>query len=111
MTFRQRWDLFWTRFAQAWDVLCGGLPEMPLSRHTQEAIQTLLASEAADYVQRAVDKVERDPSFRAGKDHTIKLKEAQEWSGTYAREAGTTLKTWERDFLIQWLVGQKRGFL
>jgi hypothetical protein len=77
-----------------------------------QTIEGLCASEAAECLRRAVEKTAGDASFHATKDHDLKRQEALEWSRHYARDLRTAPGTaWERDFLLAWILGERKGRL
>ena len=71
----------------------------------------LLDSPASRYARQAVEKTAKDPSFHATKHHEKKRGQAVEWANTYAREDGVALPPWEVSFLVEWIVGERKGRL
>ena len=76
-----------------------------------EKIESLLKSHFGSAVRYSVEKVSNDPSFHLTKDHFFKRREAEEWAGHYLRELGIPYSAWEINFLIELVVGMKKGRL
>lgn len=109
---KARFNLFWVRFKRCWALLWDPAAFDAFDRWEarRQTIEALLQSPTAVMLDRSVEKTARDRSFHPTKDHELKRREALEWAGHYAHDAGIVLGSqWERDFILAWIIGIRKG--
>ena len=114
---------FFKRFRFAWKILFSQLYYQALQSNLfelqrirplaakWEEVAFLLRSPFGVAAKYAVEKVANDPSFHSTKDHFIKRKEAEEWAGHYLKDAGKLYSAWDVNFLIELIIGMRKGRL
>jgi len=104
---------FWQRSKRCWQLLWHPEDFAHFDGWTRRihALDALLDSPVYGYALKAVEKNAKDPSFHPTKDHEKKRREAFEWANTYAKEDGVRLHAWDVSFLIEWVIGERKGAL
>jgi hypothetical protein len=69
-------------------------------------LKHLLADDMVNPVRKAVDKVNTDTLI----EHEARRRDAFEWVGHYS-EHRADWDSWKTRFLIEWVVGEHKGFL
>lgn len=97
------------RLKVAWSIFWKG-EYFPAPYIWYEKLYPIVSDEYAHFAEMAVEKSERE--FGPGKHlRELKRREAIEWMGHYAAEAGKSrnIQPWLANFLIEWWVARKKG--
>ena len=100
MTFIARLKYAWTAFRDPYQV-----EDNMLWGKRVKALKALLADDINNPIRRAVDKVNLDSLT----DNEARRRDAFEWVGHYS-EHRADWDSWKTRFLIEWVVGEHKGY-
>jgi TnpA family transposase len=102
---------FWARLKVAWRIVWYG-DYYPAPYAWYETLYPIVSDEYSHFAEMAVEKSEHEFKPGVGTQEQ-KRKEALEWMRHYAEAHGksTDIRPWLANFLVEWWVARKKGWI